>query len=219
MVQALPASLVKASLVAVLGIEVLFRFRPRRADQLWGVAGVFLLSACAGAASMGRAMASGQVDSLDLLDLFSVVWFSSMAGTFSKLVDLKADLGAVEFALPRRWPREMAWSGIALGVMGVLIVACSLRLAAPYGAAIGAIFAGWGYLTARHGGKAEFRRGGLQLGGRVYPWAGLGKFEWRQHDDGSPILRIQAGGGSHLLLCWPEDPVLEAVLIRHGLQP
>jgi hypothetical protein len=217
-------SLVVASTVLASGTSFLYRFRSRVKRPLWPVAVLFAIAI--GLAAFAAQHEHGQkprpVENLGFLDgieVFIAFWL-----IFDWVVDIRGSSGNgdLEFSFPREWARELTWTGVAVCFMGALTMVCCTGLGATpnrhrtwLGVPLGVMATVWGYMTAKYGGKTEFRTDGIRLGSKFHCWTTLGKFEWYL-ENGEPTLRIRARSGD-IRIRWSEDSSAESVLLRHGL--
>jgi hypothetical protein len=215
-------SLIVASTVLSIGTSLLYRLRSRVKSPLWPVAVLFAiaigLAAFAAQHEYGHnSRPTENLGFLDVVEVFIMFWL-----LFDWVVDIRGSRGNgdLEFCFPREWTRELKWTGAAVCFMGALTMVCCAgatpnRGRIEVGVPLGFMISAWGYMTARYGGKTEFRSQGIRLGSKFHPWTTLGKFEWYL-ENGEPVLRIQARSGD-IRIRWPEDLSAESILLRHGL--
>jgi hypothetical protein len=216
-IKLLATSLVVASTVLGIGTSILYRLRSRVKNSLWPFAALIAIAIVLGvlATQPGPYHRSAPIGSLDFGGLFAVL--SAVWLIFDWVVDIRGCVGNgdLEFSFPREWGRQQTWIGAAVSFMGATTTVSCAGIQIWVGVPTGFMVAVWGYMTAKFGGKIEFRTRGIQLGSKFHSWTTLGKFEWYSENE-MPILRIRARSGD-IRIHWPEDSSVESVLLKHGL--
>ena len=215
-----------ASTILLIGTTILLRVGHRRSPG-WALIAIALLAVCSGTAA-AKATHFGSSLSKDP-DWFFIIFWASL--WFWDLYDLVRGLrmlikngGDLEFALPRRWPREWTCVGAALLSMGTMLTLCILVLAAKEAwwwltvVGLTLCIAGNGYAAMKYAGVFELRKNGIVARFRLTPWADVfERYEWSTFKSGEPLLRLRTKE-RQLLIALDPNPAVDSILAAHGLE-
>ena len=216
-----------ASTILWFGSAILFRVWNRRSPG-WALIAIALLAVCSGTALAKAAAASGSALSKDsyvfVMILPALIWFWDLYDLVRGLRMLIKNGGDLEFALPRRWPREWTCVGAALLSMGTMLTLCILVLAAKEAwwwltvVGLTLCIAGNGYAAMKYAGVFELRKNGIVARFRLTPWADVfERYEWSTFKSGEPLLRLRTKE-HQLLIALDPNPAVDSILASHGLE-
>ena len=215
-----------ASTILWIGTTILLRVGHRRSPG-WALIAIALLAVCSGTAA-AKATHFGSALSKDsyvfVMILPALIWFWDLYDLVRGLRMLIKNGGDLEFALPRRWPREWTCVGAAVLSMGTMLTLCMLVLAAKESwwwvtfVGLPLCIAGNAYGAMKYAGVFELRKNGIVANYHLTLWADVvERYEWSTFKSGEPLLRLRTKHGQ-LLIALDPNPAVDSILASHGLE-
>jgi hypothetical protein len=149
-------------------------------------------------------------------------WYLLLAAPFGMMTasglrrrrrDRKA-MGRLEHSFAHPAAGEVGRLATLMFALSLVIGVLSIRQDAWLGCYAAVMVAHGAHTLSCWSSSGELRSGGVTFAGSFYPWRCLDKFKWMP---GNPaILRINHRSDD-IRIAWPEDPAIDAILIRHSL--